>query len=300
MASGSRILITGCSGFIGSELCRQAAERGFEVAGLDIQPCTTNGVDFIKGSITDRRAVDRAVDGADVVIHLAAITSNVQFEKEPALCYATNVTGFMNVIDAASAAGCKRFLYASSAAVYTDTGFSEDSVLDINKQRNHYAKSKLMNEMVAQSYMDIRGLDVLGMRIFNVFGLGENGKGDYASVVYKFLKADMARKPIIVYGDGAQARDFIFVSDAAKIMLKLLKHGRDTIFNVGTGRATSYGSIADMINPKGKKFVKNPLSSYQRLTKADTRRLLGAIGDFKFTTVRDGIALMRESMGGRA
>ncbi len=285
-----KILITGISGFIGRHVAEHAITQGYEVSGIDVKECPIKGVNFTNASILDMDAVSKVMKGMDYVIHLAAITSNVEFEKEPAKCYAINVNGFMNVLEAAASNGCKRFLYASSAAVYTnESGFSESAVIDIKKQRNHYAKSKLMNEMLADSYRDIKNMNTIGMRFFNVFGQGENDKGDYASIMSLFIRENKAGRPLVIYGDGTQARDFIFADDVSQIILSLLENGRESLYNVGTGKATKYEDIANIINKGNKKYVSNPLSSYQYLTQANTKRLLEAIHEFKFTSVDQGI-----------
>ncbi len=291
-----KLLITGSSGFIGAATAREAVRQGYEVTGLDLVD-SKDGIRSVKGSITDLGAVKKAVKGADYVIHLAAITSNVEFDKDLERCYTTNVEGFMNVIEAAKEARCKKFLYASSAAVYTgDTGFSEESIIDMKKQRNHYAKTKLINEMIADSYADTCKMQITGLRYFNVYGPGENQKGDYASVITRFIKMSRYKKPISIYGDGSQARDIVYIDDVAKISLELLRKGRKPVYNVGTGKATDYVSIANMVNPKNKKFVPNPLSSYQRFTQADTKLLLSAIGKFKFTPISEGVIRTTRSL----
>ncbi|WP_075057489.1 NAD-dependent epimerase/dehydratase family protein [Thermogymnomonas acidicola] len=138
--------------------------------------------------ITDFRALEERVRGCEYVINLAAVTSNVEFERDPPYrCYSVNVNGFLNVLEASRRNSVRKVVYASSAAVYLDS-FSENVVIDHNRQRNHYAKSKLMNEMHAASYSDIYGLRCVGLRLFNVFGPDENQKGDYASIISRFLR----------------------------------------------------------------------------------------------------------------
>lgn len=284
----NKIVVTGCSGFIGRNICEQALKEGYEVYGIGITPCPVKGVRFTNVDITDMAKVMKAVSGTDAVIHLAAITSNVEFEKDTLRCYDVNVNGFLNVIDAAVKNGCKRFVYASSAAVYID-GFSEDTIIDIRRQKNSYAKTKLINEMIARSYEDIYKIKATGLRFFNVYGDGENEKGDYASIVTLFMKMRNAGKSLTIYGDGKQARDMINVSDVAKVALKIMREGTHDVYNVGTGEATTYNEIADAIDEKNKKYVENPLSSYQYLTKADTKRLRSVIGDYRFVNVKDWI-----------
>ena len=287
MTKSKRLLITGSSGFIGRNIARQALSEGYEVIGMDIKPNKTKGIKFIKGDVRDKAIVEKASRNVEYIIHLAAITSNLEFESDFRKCYDINVNGFLNVIDVAHNNGCKKFLYASSSAVYLDK-FSENTVIDISKRNNHYAKSKLINEMLASSYHNLYGLPIVGMRFFNNYGPEENEKGNYASIPTIFLKYKKEGKTIRIYGDGRQARDMIYVTDTAKIALKLLRKSVHPIYNIGTGIATSYNSIANMFKQE-KEYVKNPLSAYQLLTKADTSRLIRTIGNYKFVSIEEGI-----------
>jgi UDP-glucose 4-epimerase len=283
-----RLLITGGSGFIGRHVAEEAIRRGYRVTGLDRNDPHTDGIDVVKADIRDKDRVRQVVKDQDYVIHLAAITSNVEFIKSPADCYDINANGFLNVLDCAASSGCRRFVYASSAAVYLDT-FSEDAPLDVRKRGNHYAKTKIMNEMVAKSYEHIHGMRTIGLRYFNVYGHGENDKGDYASIVTLFLKAKNDHRDLLVYGDGRQARDLVHVADAARVTLDLLEKGSDDVYNVGTGVATAYAEIAAMIDEHHVRYVPNPLPDYQYYTKAETSRLKGALGSYAFIGLREGM-----------
>jgi UDP-glucose 4-epimerase len=132
----------------------------------------------------------------------------------------------------------------------------------------------------------------IGLRFFNVYGHGENAKGDYASIVTIFLKAKSKGEPLVVYGDGRQARDLIHVTDAATLTMDLLEQGDAEIYNVGTGAATSFNRIAQMIDPNHIQYVPNPLSDYQYYTKADTRRLRQTLGDYRPADLPTGIRNM--------
>ncbi len=230
----------------------------------------------------------------DYVIHVAAITSNLEFEKQLDFCYDINVNGFNSIIEAAYKNKCKRFVYASSSSVYKDK-FSEDALLDIHGQKNHYAKTKMINEMIAASYNDLGALETVGTRYFNIYGPGESKKGAYASIISIYINQMLKDKKVTIYGDGKQSRDLIHVNDVAGITLKLLKKGKPGIYNVGTGKATSYNEIADVVSGGKKAYVDNPLSTYQLLTKADTKKLLSAIGDYKFKDVKDGVKEMMKA-----
>jgi len=282
------LFITGVAGFIGRNVAEEALRRGYRVTGVDRNSAALAGVELVRADIRDTERITAAMRGHDQVIHLAAITSNVEFIRNAAECYDINVNGFLSVIESALRSGCRRFVYASSAAVYLEN-FGETVTIDVATQRNHYAKTKIMNEMVADSYRDIHGLSTLGLRYFNVYGQRENDKGDYASIVSLFLKAAKNREPLRVYGDGRQARDLINVSDAAQVTLDLLERGTYPVYNVGTGVATAYGDIAAMIDRTNIIYVANPLPHYQYYTRAETSRLRETIGSYKFIELENGI-----------
>jgi nucleoside-diphosphate-sugar epimerase len=282
------LLITGVSGFIGRHVAQEALRRGYRITGVDRTECRSEGIEFIRADIRDRDRMLEITRGKERIVHLAAITSNVEFIRNPCDSYDTNVNGFLNVLDGAARNGCGWLAYASSAAVYVD-GFSEDVTIELGRQNNHYAKSKIMNELMADSYCDIAGMQVRGLRYFNVYGNGENDKGDYASIVSLFLRAKKQRAPLVVYGDGSQARDLINVTDAARVTMDLLEKGSERVYNVGTGMATAYVAIAEMIARDAVTFVPNPLTSYQYYTRADTMRLRAALGNYHFIKLEDGV-----------
>lgn len=292
----AKLFITGISGFIGRTIAKNALAMGYDVSGTDRAGSSIGNIKVQKADIRDTNAMLRLTKKMDYVIHAAAITSNLEFETRLDYCYDVNVNGFNSVIQAAYRNNCERFVYASSSAVYKDK-FSEDTVLGIHSQKNHYAKTKMINEMVAQSYNDLGRLDTVGTRFFNVYGPGETQKGNYASIISLFIDQVKKNGTIKIYGTGKQSRDLIYVEDVANVTLRLLRKGRPGIYNVGTGKTTSYNDIADMVSSGKKIHVPNPLSSYQLLTKADTRKLLGAIGKFKFKDVRDGAREMASAAG---
>ena len=281
------LLVTGSSGFIGSHVAEEALNKGHRVKGLDLKENANHAIEFVKGDIRDKSAVLKAMEEVDFVIHLAAVTSVVEFEKNPVECFDINANGFMNVLWAAHEHKAKKVLYASSAAVYTGEHFSDSMPLDYSKQHNPYAQSKMINEMHADYFLHSKGLNSIGLRFFNVFGEGENEKGQYASIATQFLKSKERGEPLIIYGDGSQARDFIHVEDVAKITLMILEKGSPGIYNVGTGKAVSYKDIGERIDKWGIKYVENPIRAYQYLTKADTSKLLKVIGDYKFINLEN-------------
>lgn len=281
------LLVTGSSGFIGSYIVEEALKEGYDVKGLDLKENNNNSIEFLKADICNKAAVSKAMKEVDYVIHLAAITSVVEFEKDAVECFNVNVNGFLNILNSAHNNKIKKVIYASSAAVYTGEHFSDSIPLDYSKQHNPYAQSKIMNEMIADYFYHYKNLNTLGLRFFNVFGEGENEKGPYASIVMQFIKNKEKNKPLIIYGDGLQARDFINVKDVAIITRMLLKKSNYGIYNVGTNKAVSYKSIGEIIDKAHIKYIKNPLKSYQYLTKADNSKLLHTIGHYNFIDVKE-------------
>jgi UDP-glucose 4-epimerase len=286
-----RILVTGSSGFIGSHIAADALRQGYKVTGIDIKKYghAQNGVDFRLGDVAERGFVREIMrEGFDYVIHLAAETVSLEFERNLQRAYDVNVGGFLNVIDAAREFNCKHFLYASSSYVYfPDNNFSEDLVLDFAVRRNHYAKSKIINEMLADSYHDVYKMRTTGFRFFNVYGDGEESKNDYTSIVTKFLNMNRRGETLTLYGDGTQAKDLVNIDDVTKIVFMMIEKSRHSVYNIGTGKEIAYKDVAEWINKDNVKCIPNPLTTYQSFSRSDNKRLFGTIGEYKFIQVRD-------------
>jgi len=283
-----KLLITGSAGFIGSHAVKAALARGWEVDSLDIRARPPRHADV--------RLLTRME--CDVVLHLAAYSSNAGFADNLADNYACNVMGTWNVLRLAAQSGA-RVVYASSSAVYgrNSDGTMSDSefdLLDLQLINSHYAKSKLINEMMAASYQTA-GVNCLGLRIFNAYGAGDELKppGKQAPPTWMHIAKERG-EPIVIYGDGTQAKDFIHVSDVVEIIMRLIESDATGIVNVGTGVATSFNDLAAMIG--GDKYLVNnrPIpdpASYQHFTRADTTRLLSIIRPYEFKSIEEGLAL---------
>jgi UDP-glucose 4-epimerase len=269
-----KLLVTGSDGFIGEHATKYAARRGYEVVGFDLKQGS---------SILSSTDVLHAVAGCTHILHLAAYTGTQTFQHNLHRNYQTNVCGFLNMLDAARESHVSKFVYASSSAVYCGNSFCEDDV--ISGLQSHYAKSKLMDEMVAASYQ----IPTIGLRYFNVYGPGEEKKGDCCSPIQHFLNSRHAGVPITIYGDGTQAKDFIHVSDVVAITFQLMESDAEGIYNVGTGVATSFNRLAELVGGPVR-YTPNPYSVYQHYSKANTRKLCAALGDYRFLPVESGIA----------
>ncbi len=246
-----KILITGGAGFIGSHVAQALFENGFEVRIFDLKTSKTEKMESIQGNILDRDLLEKAVQGCDAIVHLAAQISVPRSLDYPEETMEINVEGTKNVIEAAKKHGIKRIVLASSAAVYGDS-----TRLPLREERlgnilSPYASSKLKNEEQAiLARQD--GLETVALRFFNVYGPGQSFEGPYASVIPKMTEKIVRGEKPIIYGDGLQTRDFIHVSDVAQSILKILaidwSKTFSPVYNVATQHQTSLLDLVEIIN----------------------------------------------------
>ena len=250
-----RVLITGGAGFIGSHLAEHYRERAQvrvlddfrtghrrNLAGLDVE--------LLEGSVCDPAAVRRAVQGVDVVYHLAALVSVPESVEKPAECARINIEGLRHVLAAAADAGVGKLLLASSAAVYGDNPAVPKVEAMTPEPRSPYADTKLGGEALLEEYQREHGLATAALRFFNVFGPRQDPGSAYAAAVPIFLAQALRGEPLTIYGDGGQTRDFIYVKDVVGA-LAFLGHADGTaasgVFNAGYGGQTTILELARTI-----------------------------------------------------
>ena len=250
----SRVLVTGGAGFIGSHVVEQLMLNQHEVTVLDDlstgKLSNLDGLDcsFIYGSILDEEKLQEVSRGMDAVIHLAAIVSVPESFKAPLKCSEVNVTGTLNVLNACKKNGIRRFIQASSSAVYGDEPSlpkTEESPL---VPMSPYAASKLAAEQLAFSYSN-SGISCTSLRFFNVYGQRQDPSSAYSGVISIFVSRISSGLPITVFGDGGQTRDFICVSDVSTYVVNGLRRNPDTheILNIATGRSISLLEMVSFI-----------------------------------------------------
>lgn len=254
-------VVTGGAGFIGSHLTRTLLEKGVAVRVLDnlstghlknldgLEEKYGESFEFIEGDIRDSETVNAVVSGAEYVYHQAAIPSVQQSVEDPVVHNQVNVDGTLNVLVAARDNGVRKFVYATSCAVY---GESEE-LPKIEKMTvdplSPYAASKCVNELYAKVFSAVYGLETVGLRYFNVYGPGQDPASDYAAVIPKFVTRMLADRPPFIFGDGKQTRDFIYVGSVARANIMAAESkASGVILNIGSGERFNLLELLSFIN----------------------------------------------------
>ncbi len=243
-------LITGGCGFIGSHIAEALVNEGCAVRVFDnlssgheqnIAP-VRDKVDFIKADIRNMEALQQAVRGIDCIFHQAALVSVFDSIKRPLANNDINISGTLNVLKAAKDAGVRRVVAASSAAVYGNDPRLPKQESMKPQPESPYAIAKITGEYYLKAFYKLYGLETVSLRYFNVFGPRQDPSSMYSGVISKFTDVLNEGKNPVIYGDGRQTRDFIFVKDVARANLLAMrsdKAGHGEILNVATGNRTS-------------------------------------------------------------
>ena len=218
-----KILITGGAGFIGSNLCEHFVGKGHDVTCLDnlstgflhnIEPLkAAPNFRFIQGDIRDLDTCHEAVKGCDVVLHEAALGSVPRSINDPINTNANNIDGFLNMLVAARDEGVKRFVYAASSSTYGDSKELPKVEHHIGRPLSPYAITKFVNELYANVFSSLYGLETIGLRYFNVFGRRQDPNGAYAAVIPLWVKALIHHESPFINGDGSYSRDFTYIDN---------------------------------------------------------------------------------------
>ncbi len=249
--------MTGGAGFIGSHLAARLAQDRHEVRVLDslageasqrraARLAALPNVEIVPGDIRDAGLCRQVLFDADWVFHHAAEVSVPQSIVDPAACIEVNLGGTVNLLEAARASGAlKRFVLASSCAVYGDAPGAEKSESSAVAPLSPYATSKLAGEYLCRNYFGLHGVPTVCLRYFNAYGPDQDPNGAYAAVIPKFISAILAGETPTVYGDGEQSRDFVFVDDIVRANLRaaVSEKAAGLSLNIGSGRSASLNQI---------------------------------------------------------
>lgn len=260
-------LVTGAAGFIGSNLVEQLLRLNQRVVGLDsgltsanrnleqvrelVGPERWRNFRHFEGDIRDLEVCRRASRGVDFILHQAALGSVPTSIKDPAEAHEVNVTGFVNILLAAREAGVQRVVYASSCAVYGDDPGLPKIEPRLGRSLSPYAVTKRANELYAEVFASCYGLEVVGLRYFNVFGPRQDPNGPYAAVIPKWIEALIQGNPIFINGDGETSRDFCYVADVvqANLLAALVPEPEAVgqVYNVAAGARTSLNQLFELL-----------------------------------------------------
>lgn len=258
--NGRTVLVTGCAGFIGSHLVERLAAAGANVVGVDNLSrgqldnirhlIDTKKIKFIEGDIQDFSLMMSVTKNSEIVFHQAALGSVNASIQNPLETHASNSTGFLCLLEACRQNNVSKFIYASSSSVYGDLETEVKVEELVGNPLSPYAVTKLTDEMYAKVYAGLYpNMQITGLRYFNIFGPKQNPNGPYAAAIPIFITAALKNKPVEIYGDGLQSRDFTFVENAVNANLlaamKKLKSGE--VYNVACGETHTLLKVLSII-----------------------------------------------------
>ena len=258
---GSSVLVTGGAGFIGSNLVETLLAQDNKVVCLDnfstgkrenLVPFMDNPkFTLIEGDIRNLEDCQFAVKDVKHVLHEAALGSVPRSINDPITSNDVNVSGFLNMLVATRDAGIKRFVYAASSSTYGDHPALPKKEDIIGKPLSPYAITKYVNELYANVFSDLYGIETIGLRYFNVFGRRQDPDGAYAAVIPKFTKSLLHGESPVINGDGSQSRDFTYVENVVQInqlaLLSTNPEAVNTVYNVAFGENTSLLELYDQL-----------------------------------------------------
>ena len=249
----STVLVTGGLGFIGRWLVDQLRSMDFSVIVFDDLSAGSveglpRGCCFTRGDVRNLEELKASLRDVDLVAHLAARVSVAESVEDPHLYHEVNALGTLNVLKASLEANVKRVVYTSTTAVYGDPVELPTTENCPLRPLSPYGASKAAGELYCQAFYKSYGLETVILRIFNVYGPGMRS-GPYAGVIYSFMEKLSTRQPPIIYGDGNQTRDFIYVDDVVSAIIKALeaKGVAGEAFNIGTGKETSVNQLLQLL-----------------------------------------------------
>jgi len=270
----SRVLVTGGAGFIGSNLVESFLQSGNSVVCLDNFSTgkRENLITFhdnpkfklIEGDIRNYDDCMKAVENTDIVFHQAALGSVPRSLKDPVTSTDVNIGGFVKMLFAAKESGIKRFIYAASSSTYGDHPDLPKVEDKIGSPLSPYAITKYVDELFADNFSKTYGIDVIGLRYFNVFGRRQDPDGAYAAVIPKFMKMLMKHEVPLINGDGTVSRDFTYIDNViqANHLASVVqnKEALNQVYNVAHGERTSLNQLFYLIRNLAAEFDKNILT----------------------------------------
>jgi len=294
---GAVHVVTGGAGFIGSHLVERLVGEGGRVRVLDnlstgraenlgfARGLPDGAFELIEADIMDVEGLRRAMRGAAVVFHEAALPSVPRSIRNPMESHRVNATGTLAALVAAHEASVRRFVYASSSSVYGDTEVLPKVEAMAPRPMSPYAVAKLTGEQYCRAFHRVHGLGTVALRYFNVFGPRQDPTSEYAAVIPRFISILQRGESPVIYGDGQQSRDFTYVADAVEANLRAIRAGDGAmgeVFNAAAGRRVSLLELLEML---GRIVGREPAPRFEppragdvRHSQADPGRALALLG----------------------
>lgn len=302
MIKKKRILVTGVCGFLGHELVRRLVGNN-DIIGVDKPGNSTRIQDiikdirFIEGDTSSNEIFEKIPKDIDYIFHFGSPASIVLFNKDPQGCFDATVKGMYNILEFAKKNQTGKLVYPSTASIYA--GNKIPHIENTYPQpRNMYGAAKLTCESLASAHHNF--VKSVGLRIFASYGPGEESKSDFASMVYIFLNDIKNKKNPVIFGDGTQSRDFIYIDDTIDLVLKSTQVDFAGVVNVGSGISTTFNELIQMIstitnvqiNPQ---YIEKKINYVENL-RADTN-LMNSVFGIKPRSINEGIKKFAEYLG---
>lgn len=278
------VLVTGGAGFIGGHLARELSKarpvRVIDNLSTGRRENLPPNMEFFEGDVGDARLLRRALDGVEVVFHVAALPSVSRSVDDPLLSHEANATGTLQVLDAMRKSGASRIVYAASSSAYGDAPTLPKREDMPARPLSPYAIAKHTGELYVSVFHNLYGLEGFSLRYFNVYGPRQDPESPYAAVVPRFLKAAASGSPLTVFGDGFQTRDFTFVEDVVRANLLAAKapHADGDVLNIAGGRRIS---VMDLIQMVGRVTNTTPRVIHEPARAGDVRDSLADLSRAK-------------------
>lgn len=247
-----KTIITGGAGFIGSHIAEELVQQGYKVIVLDNlrtgfkENLDGLDVEFVEGDVLNKGLIRGMAQNVEAIFHLAALVSVPESLQRIQTCLQINTIGTLNILDVAKEANCHKTVLSSSAAVYGDDPVLPKLEHMIPEPLTPYAITKLDGEYYMDMYRNQWGVPTVSLRYFNVFGPRQSTTSAYAAVVPIFIKSALGNRPLVVYGDGKQTRDFVYVKDVVRANLYAMNKGHG-VYNVALGQSISVLELAEKI-----------------------------------------------------
>ena len=298
------VLVTGGAGFIGSNLTEELLASGEDVIVLDnLTTGSLENLDGLSGKLKVVVAGCPELTKLDInpraIYHLGVPSSSPMYKRNP-LLVGEAINGMIAVMELAKKTGA-RVVYASTSSLYSGQTPPHREDMEV-LVTDYYTEARFSMERIAELYRKLFGVESVGMRFFSVYGPHEAAKKQYANIVTQFLWEMMAGRAPVIYGDGTQTRDFIYVKDITRALKLAMDSDFSGALNVGTGKSYSFSEVAEILADKidlslQAEHVENPIKNYVAHTLADTRRAREVLGFEARYSLEEGIGELLEFYG---